>query len=88
MHIASSVDAPLIAIFGPTDPKRHLVPPSRYQVFWKEVQCSPCYLRSCPIGLICMKRITVQEVLDAVLHFIKEKRPTVFGEENFATQLS
>ncbi len=87
MHIASSVDAPLIAIFGPTDPKRHLVPPSRYQVFWKEVQCSPCYLRSCPIGLLCMKRIGVQEILDSVLYFIKEKRPTKLGEENLAAQL-
>ncbi len=84
MHIAASVDVPLLAIFGPTDPKRHLVPPSHYQVFWKEVHCSPCYLRSCPIGLICMKRITVQEVLDATLHFIKEKRPAVFGEEVLA----
>ncbi len=74
MHIASSVDVPLIAIFGPTDPKRHLVPPSSYQVFWKEIQCSPCYLRSCPIGLLCMKKITVQEILDATLHFINEKR--------------
>ena len=69
MHIASSVDVPLVAIFGPTDPKRHLVPPSHYQVFWKEVPCSPCYLRSCPIGHICMQRITVQEVLDSVLYF-------------------
>jgi heptosyltransferase-2 len=74
MHVASSVDVPLIALFGPTDPKRHLVPPSRFQVFWKEVHCSPCYLRSCPVGHICMKRITVQEVLDAVLRFVKEQR--------------
>lgn len=70
MHIASSVGVPLIAIFGPTDPKRHLVPPARYQVFWKEVPCSPCYLRSCPIGHICMKKITVQEVLNSVLYFV------------------
>ena len=63
MHVASSVDVPLIALFGPTDPKRHLVAPSRFQVFWKEVHCSPCYLRSCPVGHICMKRITVQEAL-------------------------
>ena len=87
MHIASSVDAPLIAIFGPTDPKRHLVPPSRYQVFWKEVHCSPCYLRNCPIGHICMKKISVQEVLDAVLHFVKEKRSAISGQETLATQI-
>jgi len=75
MHIASSVGVPLIAIFGPTDPKRHLVPPAQYQVFWKEIPCSPCYLRSCPIGHLCMKKISVQEILDAVLHFVKERRP-------------
>lgn len=86
MHIASSVNIPLVAIFGPTDPKRHLVAPVNYQVFWKEVQCSPCYLRSCPMGLICMKRITVQEVLDSVLHFLKERRPaSVGGERLLAT---
>ena len=74
MHIASAVRVPLAAIFGPTDPKRHLVPSARTQVFWKEIQCSPCYLRSCPIGHICMKKISVQEVLDSVLYFLSEKR--------------
>lgn len=83
MHIASSMDVPLVALFGPTDPHRHLAPPTHYQVFWKEVHCSPCYLRSCPIGLICMKRISVQEVLDAVLHFIKDK-PSPIEEQAVA----
>lgn len=73
MHVASSVDVPLAAIFGPTDPKRHLVPPTRYHVFWKELSCSPCYLRSCPIGLTCMKKIQVQDVLEAVQYFLKDK---------------
>ena len=73
MHIASSVGVPLLAIFGPTDPARHLVPPARYQVFWKELQCSPCYLRNCPIGHPCMKKITVSEILDATLFFANEK---------------
>jgi lipopolysaccharide heptosyltransferase II len=82
MHVASSVDVPLIALFGPTDPKRHLVAPRRHQVFWKEIHCSPCYLRSCPIGLLCMKKITVQEVLDATLHFIKESRPVIFEQQH------
>lgn len=82
MHIASSVGVPLVAIFGPTDPKRHLVPPSRYQIFWKEVHCSPCYLRSCPIGHICMKKIGVQEVLDAVCHFVETQRPAALDNQH------
>lgn len=75
MHIAAALGVPLVALFGPTDPKRHLVPPPVYQVFWKEVHCSPCYLRSCPIGHICMKKIGVAEVLDAALAFAKPARP-------------
>ncbi len=85
MHIAASVHTPLVALFGPTDPKRHLVPPARYQVFWKEIHCSPCYLRSCPIGLICMKKIGVQEVLDSVLYFVKENRSA--GDLNALAEL-
>ena len=81
MHVAASVNVPLVALFGPTDPKRHMVPPSRYQVFWKEIHCAPCYLRNCPIGHICMKKITVQEVLNAVLYFIKDKNHLVSDQE-------
>ena len=84
MHIASGVDVPLVAIFGPTDPKRHLVAPSRHQVFWKEVHCSPCYLRSCPVGLICMKKISVQEIVDAVLRFLRDSRPLTPDRERRA----
>ncbi len=79
MHIASSVGVPLVAIFGPTDPKRHLVPPANYQVFWKELPCSPCYLRSCPIGHPCMKKITVSEILEATLFFANEKKEVSVG---------
>ena len=87
MHIASSVGVPLVAIFGPTDPKRHLVPPKRFQVFWKEVPCSPCYLRSCPIGLICMKKIGVQEVLESVLYFLEPlKTGSHEGRKELLTQ--
>ena len=74
MHIASSARVPLVAIFGPTDAKRHLVPPEQYQVFQKPVPCGPCYLRNCPIGLVCMKKIGVQEVLDSVLYFLQQQR--------------
>lgn len=84
MHIASSVGVPLIALFGPTDPKRHLVPPSRYQLFWKEVHCSPCYLRNCPIGHICMTKITTQEVLDSTLYFLEGGKQAVLGSEPVA----
>lgn len=74
MHVASSVGVPLVALFGPTDPKRHLVPPAVHRVFWKEVPCAPCYLRSCPVGHLCMKQIGVSEVLEAILSFLPGRR--------------
>lgn len=77
MHVAAALGVPLVALFGPTDPKRHLVPPPSYQVLWKGVHCSPCYLRSCPIGHICMKKIGVPEVLEATLALVREKRPVL-----------
>lgn len=90
MHIASSVNTPLVALFGPTDPHRHCVPPDLCEVFFKEINCSPCYLRSCPIGLVCMKKITVAEVLEAVYRMIyTDKGPkNVNSVENFNLKTS
>lgn len=73
MHIAASVGTPLVALFGPTDPNRHLVPSERSVVIQKDISCSPCYLKTCPIGHICMHRISVGEVLGSVLKFVGHK---------------
>jgi hypothetical protein len=40
------------------------------------LKCGPCYLRTCPIGHICMKKITKDEVLEKILEFVKS-RPAV-----------
>lgn len=88
MHIASSLAVPLLAIFGPTDPKRHLVPPPQVQVFWKEVPCSPCYLRSCPIGHVCMKKITVEEILNSTLYFLGTQKFTAQDSKEHAHSIS
>ncbi|OGW90711.1 MAG: lipopolysaccharide heptosyltransferase II [Omnitrophica bacterium RIFCSPHIGHO2_02_FULL_63_14] len=81
MHVAAALDVPLVALFGPTDPRRHLVPPSHVEVFWKELACTPCYLRHCPIGHTCMKKITVQEVLDAVLRLARTAPEPAVGKQ-------
>jgi lipopolysaccharide heptosyltransferase II len=68
MHIATAVGTPVVAIFGPTDPRRHVAPGrSPISVIRKEVKCSPCYLKKCPIGLICMRQILPDEVLERVV---------------------
>jgi len=66
MHIAAAVRTPLIALFGPTDPRRHVPPGSGHHVFYKQVACAPCYRTTCHVGHICMQKISVEEVWHAV----------------------
>lgn len=72
MHIASAMGTPFIALFGPTDPKRHLAPSEECVVMCKaaELKCSPCYKPACSKKLSCMRRITVDEVLAAMNKFL------------------
>lgn len=65
MHIAASVGTPFIALFGPTDPRRHLPPNDNCIVIRKEVKCSPCYKRRC-WHLRCMNELNVEEIVEAV----------------------
>lgn len=72
MHIATAVGTPAVALFGPTDPRRHVAPGrAPIAVIHKEVKCSPCYLKQCPIGLICMKQILPSEVFEHILSFLR-----------------
>ncbi len=65
MHIAAAMKVPFVALFGPTDPQRHLPPTRDFIVIKKSLKCSPCYRRKCR-NVICMKRITVEEVYQAI----------------------
>jgi lipopolysaccharide heptosyltransferase II len=66
MHLATLIGVPVVAIFGSTEPlltgplgnARHII---RHQV-----ECSPCFLRECPIDFRCMKAVGVEEVVAAV----------------------
>ena len=67
LHLAAAVGTPTIALFGPTDPRRHLPPLFRGEVLKKDVFCSPCYSPWCrTITHSCMKRLSVEEVLQAI----------------------
>ncbi len=70
MHIAAAVKTPLLAIFGSTN-SQATGPYGEGSILRKEVACSPCYLRSCPIDFRCMNTITTQEVFHeaaSILH--------------------
>lgn len=65
LHIAVSMDTPFVALFGPTDPARHLAPAKDYILIKKDLPCSPCYKSKCKTKK-CMNLITVEEVLEAI----------------------
>lgn len=73
LHVAAAVGTPTIALFGPTNPKRHVPPTFVGQVIKKDVFCSQCYSPRCrTITHACMQRISVEEVLTTVLGFLAE----------------
>lgn len=58
MHIGAALQRPVVAIYGPTDP-RHTPPLSQLaHILWLHIECSPCQQRVCPLGhQNCMKQI-------------------------------
>lgn len=72
MHIASALNVPLLALFGSTN-DRTTGPYQGGKVIHKHVDCSPCYLRTCPTDFRCMKRIEVAEVYDELQQLISQQ---------------
>jgi lipopolysaccharide heptosyltransferase II len=63
MHLATLLGVPVVAVFGSTDPRLTGPLGCGHRVIRHQVECSPCFLRECPIDFRCMKAITVEEVV-------------------------
>ncbi len=72
MHIGAAVGVPVVAIFGPTDPKT-TSPVGPHVLLRHPVSCSPCLLRECPIDHRCMTGISVEKVLSCVIENYTKK---------------
>jgi lipopolysaccharide heptosyltransferase II len=70
MHLASLIGVPAVAIFGSTEPRLTGPLGEAHIVLRHQVECSPCFLRDCPIDFRCMKAVSVQEVVTAVLSIL------------------
>lgn len=70
LHIAASQNVPFIALFGPTDPARHMPEAENCILINKGLACSPCYKPKCR-RKECMKLISPQEVIEALDKLIK-----------------
>jgi lipopolysaccharide heptosyltransferase II len=70
MHVAAAVNTPTIALFGPTSPIRHAPYGTGHVVIQKQIECSPCYKRTCRRNHECMKAIEVEDVLQHVKNLL------------------
>ena len=71
MHVASCMKIPFVALFGPTEPGRHMPASSEHSVIRHDLNCSPCYKPTCARGYKCMRKITVEEVLEEVEKYLR-----------------
>ena len=71
MHLAALLDIPVVAIFGSTEPQLTGPLGENHVVVRHHVECSPCFLRECPIDFRCMKEVTTQEVVRAVMSILR-----------------
>ena len=70
MHLATLLGIPVVAVFGSTEPSLTGPLGTENRVVRHQVECSPCFLRECPLDFRCMKAVSVEEVVEAISAFV------------------
>jgi heptosyltransferase-2 len=70
MHLAAALGVPTVALFGSTSPE--LTGPGlpgdpRHRLLRGPAPCAPCFLRKCPVDFRCLRDLSVEQALAAVL---------------------
>jgi heptosyltransferase-2 len=65
MHLAAALERPTVAIFGSTSPVWTSAAAPWVANLYAAYPCSPCFLRTCPIGYGCLHAITTEDARDA-----------------------
>jgi heptosyltransferase-2 len=80
MHLASALEVPTVAVFGPTD-ERETGPMGRHaRVVRKHVDCSPCLLKECTTDHRCMRLVEVGEVYEEAVNLMESKAKQKTGK--------
>ncbi|MFH1414094.1 MAG: lipopolysaccharide heptosyltransferase II [Candidatus Omnitrophota bacterium] len=74
LHLASYLNKPVVAIFGPTDEKKYGPWSKKYAVVKREIFCRPCEKAQCRFKTLdCIKLIKVEEVLREIKNILNKK---------------
>ena len=71
MHLADGLGIPLVAVFGSTEPRLTGPRSPTSTVLRHQVECSPCFLRECPLDFRCMHAVAPEEAARAILALIE-----------------
>ncbi len=72
LHVAVAMRTPTVSFFGPETPTTYGPRDPEHTIFYKALPCSPCMkvemakTVKCRIGVLCMKEISADEVIEAV----------------------
>jgi len=76
MHLSFACKSPTVCLFGPCSPDQYAMNENAHVIF-KRVYCSPCVhdfiIPPCGGNNVCMKLISVNEVLDVIIRFLKDE---------------
>jgi heptosyltransferase II len=75
LHVAAAAGTRVVAIYGSSTPA--FTPPltATATIVYDEIECSPCFERTCPLGhLRCLKEIAPERVAAAVERLMHERR--------------
>lgn len=75
MHLAAALGVPTVAIFGSTEPALTAPVGTIHRVIRHQVDCSPCFLRECPIDYRCMLRIAPDLVVGEMAALLDRVEP-------------
>ncbi len=70
LHVADGAGVPSIGIFGPTSPAATSPPADITESIYKNVECSPCSFKVCPVDHKCMGYISSREISDKVINLL------------------
>ena len=78
MHIASAVGTPVVALFGPSNPREWGPRGGSVEVIYKGLDCRACFHPTCQRGeQNCMRLISIDEVMMAVTGLMGLARPAI-----------
>src|SRR5262249_46018521 len=64
-HVAAAVGVPVVAIFGPTDPRLTAPLGQGHAALWSRPPCAPCFRARCPTAPRCLEPVAAEEVAAA-----------------------